>query len=37
VAIGQPRDLLTTLTVSGYVLSGAAVKADEKPAVPGRD
>jgi Tfp pilus assembly protein PilO len=37
VAIGQPRDLLTTLTVSGYVLSGAAVKADEKPAVPGRE
>lgn len=37
VAIGQPRDLLTTLTVSGYVLPGAAVKADEKPAVPGRE
>jgi len=37
VAVGQPRDLLTTLTVSGYVLPGAAVKADEKPAVPGRE
>jgi len=37
VAIGQPRDLLTRLTVSGYVLPGAAVKADEKPAVPGRE
>ncbi len=37
VALGQGRDLLTTLTVSGYVLPGAAVKADEKPAVPGRE
>jgi Tfp pilus assembly protein PilO len=37
VAIGQPRDLLTTLTVSGYVLSGAAVKADDKLGVPGRE
>ena len=37
VAVGQARDLLTSLTVSGYVLPGAAVKADEKPAVPGRE
>jgi len=37
VALGQGRDLLTTLTVSGYVLPAAAVKADEKPAVPGRE
>lgn len=31
VAIGQARDLLTTLTVSGYVIPGAPVKPDEKP------
>jgi Tfp pilus assembly protein PilO len=37
VAIGQPRDLLTMLTVSGYVLPSAMVKADEKPAVPGKE
>ncbi len=37
VALGQGRDLLTTLTVSGYALPAAAVKADEKPAVPGRE
>ena len=37
VAVGQARDLLTSLTVSGYVLPGAAVKADEKHAVPGRE
>ena len=35
VAVGQARDLLTTLTVSGYVLPGAPLKADDKPAVPG--
>lgn len=37
VAVGQARDLLTTLTVSGYVLPGAAVKPDEKPAAPGKE
>jgi Tfp pilus assembly protein PilO len=37
VAVGQARDLLTTLTVSGYVLPGAAVRPDEKPAVPGKE
>jgi Tfp pilus assembly protein PilO len=34
VAAGQARDLLTTLTVSGYVLPAASVKADDKSAVP---
>jgi Tfp pilus assembly protein PilO len=37
VAVGQARDLLSTLTVSGYVLPGAAVKPDEKPAAPGKE
>ena len=37
VAIGQARDLLTTLTVSGYVMPGGAVKADEKPAGSGKE
>lgn len=37
VAVGQPRDLLTTLTVSGYVLPGAPVKPEEKPAAPGKE
>jgi len=37
VAVGQARDLLTTLTVSGYILPGAPVKADEKPAAPGKE
>lgn len=37
VAIGQARDLLTTLTVSGYILPGAAAKADEKPSAPGKE
>lgn len=35
VAVGQARDLLTTLTVSGYVLPGAPVKAEDKAAAPG--
>ena len=34
VAVGQARDLLTTLTVSGYVMPGAPVKADDKPPAP---
>ncbi len=37
VAVGQARDLLTTLTVSGYVLPGPPTKADDKPAVPGKE
>jgi Tfp pilus assembly protein PilO len=37
VAVGQARDLLTTLTVSGYILPGSAVKPDEKPAAPGKE
>lgn len=35
VAVGQSRDLLTTLTISGYVLPGGPGKADDKPAGPG--
>lgn len=34
VAVGQPRELLTTLTVSGYLLSGTA---PAKPAGAGSD
>lgn len=37
VAIGQARDLLTTLTISGYVMPGAPVKMEDKPAAPGPD
>jgi Tfp pilus assembly protein PilO len=35
VAVGQARDLLTTLTVSGYVLPGSPVKPEDKAPVPG--
>ena len=36
VAVGQPRELLTTLTVAGYLLPGAApAKAEARPARPG--
>jgi Tfp pilus assembly protein PilO len=34
-AVGQARDLLTTLTVAGYVMPGAPVKADDRAAAPG--
>ena len=38
VAIGQPRELLTTLTVSGYALAGApASKPEDKPQGPRKD
>jgi Tfp pilus assembly protein PilO len=37
VSVGQPRDLLTTLTVSGYLLTGAAPpRLEEKPAGPSK-
>ena len=36
VAVGQPRELLTTLTVAGYLLPGAApAKAEARAARPG--
>jgi Tfp pilus assembly protein PilO len=38
VAVGQPRDLLTTLTVSGYLLpSPVPAKPDDKPAGPAKE
>jgi hypothetical protein len=37
ISVGQPRDLLTTLTVAGYLLAPpAAVKPADKPAEPAR-
>jgi len=36
VAVGQPRELLTTLTVAGYLLPRAApAKVEAAPARPG--
>lgn len=38
VAVGQPRDLLTTLTVSGYLLpTPVPAKPDDKPAAPAKE
>ena len=34
VAVGQPRDLLTSFTVSGYLLPGAATPASEPSSAP---
>lgn len=34
ISIGQPRDLLTTLTVSGFILSSAPPQNVEKPSGP---
>jgi hypothetical protein len=37
VAVGQPRELLTTLTVAGYLLPGATpAKAEARPARSGK-
>jgi Tfp pilus assembly protein PilO len=36
VAVGQPRELLTTLTVAGYVISDARPRPEAKPAA-GKD
>src|SRR5262249_48457331 len=35
VAVGQPRDLLTTFTVSGYLLPGAATPSAGEPSSSG--
>lgn len=37
VAVGQPRDLLTTLTVAGYLLPGTAPSRAEARATPDED
>ena len=37
INIGQPRELLTTLTVSGFILSSAPPKKVEKPSVPSEE
>jgi hypothetical protein len=34
ISVGQPRDLLTTLTVAGYILPAAPVKANGRPPAP---
>jgi len=36
VAVGQPRDLLTSFTVSGYLLPGAATPASEQSSAPSK-
>jgi len=36
VAVGQPRDLLTSFTVSGYLLPGAAPSASEPSSAPSK-